>query len=67
MDDESDYFTVDNRWLSEEERVALQKREHSLREQRYGNHRSVKVTLDFAGRKVVEEDNKLGIMNMLCE
>lgn len=61
MDDESDYFTVDNRWLSEEERAALQKREDSLREQRYGNHCSVKVTLDFAGRKVVEEDNKLDI------
>ncbi|PFX33317.1 Activating signal cointegrator 1 [Stylophora pistillata] len=56
IDDECDYFASDtNKWLSKKERDALKKKEDELREKRYGSHRKMKVTLDFAGRKVVDE------------
>ncbi|KAM5292689.1 activating signal cointegrator 1 isoform 2-T2 [Ctenodactylus gundi] len=60
IDDESDYFASDsNQWLSKLERETLQKREEELRELRYASRLSKKVTIDFAGRKVLEEENPL--------
>ena len=57
IDDECDYFASDtNRWLSKKERDALKKKEEELREKRYGSRRQMKVTLDFAGRKVLDEN-----------
>ena len=35
----------------------LREREDELREKRHGSRRNKAVTLDFAGRKVVEEEN----------
>lgn len=56
IDDECDYFASDiNRWLSQKERDALRKKEDELREKRHGSRREMKVTLDFAGRKVIDE------------
>lgn len=56
IDDECDYFASDsNRWLSKNERDALRKKEDELREKRHGSRREMKVTLDFAGRKVIDE------------
>ena len=56
IDDECDYFASDtNRWLSKKERDALRKKEDELREKRHGSRREMKVTLDFAGRKVIDE------------
>ena len=61
IDDEMDYFSVDtNQWLSEQERMRLRKREEELREQRHGSRRNKAVTLDFAGRRVMEEESKVG-------
>ena len=55
IDDESDYFSVDDRWLSKTAREKLRKREEELRSQRHASRKDRKVvTLDFAGRKVVE-------------
>ena len=55
IDDESDYFASDtNQWLSKSEREALRKKEEKLREKRFASRREMKVTLDFAGRKVIE-------------
>ncbi|XP_017203450.2 activating signal cointegrator 1 isoform X3 [Oryctolagus cuniculus] len=60
IDDESDYFASDsNQWLSKVEREALQKREEELRELRHASRLSKKVTIDFAGRKILEEENPL--------
>lgn len=58
IDDEMDYFATDtNQWLSKEEREALRKRENELRELRHGMRRSQVVTLDFAGRRVINEQD----------
>lgn len=56
IDDESDYFATDsNQWLQSGERKALQCKEAELRERRFASRRDRKVTIDFAGRRVVEE------------
>ncbi|KAM6409577.1 activating signal cointegrator 1 [Rhynochetos jubatus] len=60
IDDESDYFATDsNQWLSKQEREALQKREQELRELRHASRLSKKVTIDFAGRQILEEDSSM--------
>uniref|UniRef100_A0A671QT43 Thyroid hormone receptor interactor 4 n=1 Tax=Sinocyclocheilus anshuiensis TaxID=1608454 RepID=A0A671QT43_9TELE len=60
LDDESDYFATDsNQWLSPGEREALRKREEDLRELRHASHKDRKITLDFAGRRVLDEGENL--------
>ncbi|KAM5173016.1 activating signal cointegrator 1 [Mantella aurantiaca] len=60
IDDESDYFSTDsNQWLSKAEREALRKREQELQDLRHASRLSRKVTIDFAGRKVLEEGDHL--------
>ncbi|XP_027513630.1 activating signal cointegrator 1 isoform X1 [Corapipo altera] len=60
IDDESDYFATDsNQWLSKQEREALQKREQELRELRHASRLARKITIDFAGRQILEEDNSM--------
>ncbi|NXI79601.1 TRIP4 protein, partial [Rhipidura dahli] len=60
IDDESDYFATDsNQWLSKQEREALQKRERELRELRHASRLAKKITIDFAGRQILEEDNNM--------
>ncbi|KAM9183200.1 activating signal cointegrator 1 [Dugong dugon] len=60
IDDESDYFASDsNQWLSKIERETLQKRQEELRELRHASRLSKKITIDFAGRKILEEENPL--------
>jgi len=59
IDDESDYFATDsNQWLTSKQRSALRTKEVELRATRHASRRdrSRQVTLDFAGRRVVEED-----------
>lgn len=56
LDDESDYFaTESNQWLSPSERDKLRKKEEELRELRYASRKDRKITLDFAGRQVIDE------------
>lgn len=60
LDDESDYFAADsNQWLSPGEREKLRRREEELREIRHASRKDRKITLDFAGRRVVEEGDRL--------
>ncbi|XP_031425115.1 activating signal cointegrator 1 isoform X2 [Clupea harengus] len=60
LDDESDYFATDsNQWLSPNERSSLRKREEELRDLKQASRKDRKITLDFAGRKVIEEDGNL--------
>jgi len=57
IDDEADYFSTDsNQWLSTQDREKLRKREEELRSQRFASRKDRKITLDFAGRQVIEED-----------
>ena len=69
IDDESDYFSTEsNRWISDAERKALQQREAELREIRHGSrmNRKLLVELDFAGRRVVEEEQVNGGSPPVC-
>ncbi|XP_072138383.1 activating signal cointegrator 1 [Mobula birostris] len=60
IDDESDYFAADtNQWLSKQEREALRKKEEELRELRHASRRTKKITIDFAGRQIFEEEGSL--------
>ncbi|XP_068000288.1 activating signal cointegrator 1 isoform X2 [Melanerpes formicivorus] len=56
IDDECDYFAADsNQWLSGREREALRRREQELRELRHAARRTTTLSLDFAGRRVLED------------
>lgn len=55
IDDESDYFKSNSVWLSEDERKNLTSLEEQLRGQKHASRLNRNVTLDFAGRQVVEE------------
>ncbi|XP_044063187.1 activating signal cointegrator 1 isoform X2 [Siniperca chuatsi] len=60
LDDESDYFaTESNQWLSPGEREKLRKKDEELRELRHASRKDRKITLDFAGRQVIDEGNNL--------
>ncbi|KAM6979503.1 activating signal cointegrator 1 [Aplochiton taeniatus] len=60
LDDESDYFAADsNQWLSPGEREKMKQKEEELRELRHASRKDRKVTLDFAGRKVLDDDGNL--------
>ncbi|XP_066503989.1 activating signal cointegrator 1 [Hoplias malabaricus] len=60
LDDESDYFATDsNQWLAPGERELLKKREEELRDLRHASRKDRKITLDFAGRRVLDEEENL--------
>lgn len=62
IDDESDYFATDsNQWLSSQQRSVLRSKDAALRAKRHASRygRSQQVTLDFAGRRVIDEDYEL--------
>ena len=55
IDDEADYFSMDNRWLTKNQQKAIAKRDKELREKRFASRLDRKFTLDFAGRRIVED------------
>eukprot|EP00088_Acartia_fossae_P009261 TRINITY_DN1447_c0_g1_i1.p1 TRINITY_DN1447_c0_g1~~TRINITY_DN1447_c0_g1_i1.p1 ORF type:complete len:502 (-),score=131.64 TRINITY_DN1447_c0_g1_i1:155-1660(-) len=56
IDDESDYFNIDsNKWLTPEQRLALEKKKEELHSERHKSRREKKLIFDFAGRKVTED------------
>ncbi|KAM4675501.1 activating signal cointegrator 1 [Discoglossus pictus] len=60
IDDESDYFATDsNQWLSQAEREALRIKEQELQELRHASRLAHKVTIDFAGRRILDEGGDL--------
>ena len=66
IDDESDYFATDsNQWLTSKQRTALRSKEAELRARRHASRRDRcrQVTLDFAGRRVIEEDRNVAAMS----
>ncbi|XP_038077418.1 activating signal cointegrator 1-like [Patiria miniata] len=62
IDDESDYFSTDsNQWLTKDDRAKLEKRKQELRELKHGSRLKKTFTLDFAGRKVVEDTDQVNM------
>mmetsp|Transcript_25243 Transcript_25243/g.32841 ORF Transcript_25243/g.32841 Transcript_25243/m.32841 type:complete len:498 (+) Transcript_25243:119-1612(+) len=59
-DDEADYYTS-AAWLSELEQEELSKRDQARHEKMHSHRRDVVVTIDIAGRRLVEEIDKDGI------
>jgi len=58
IDDESDYFSVDsNKWLTPQQREALKKKKEELQAEKHKSRLDRKLTFDFAGRKVIEDDS----------
>ena len=59
IDDESDYFNVDtNKWLTPEQREAMRRKKEELQQEKHKSRLDRKITFDFAGRKVVEEEDQ---------
>lgn len=58
IDDNSDYYSSDNKWLTTEQRELIRKKEEELRAEQHASRRQQKVTLDFAGRQVVKEESQ---------
>ena len=60
IDDEADYFSVDsNKWLTPEQRAALEKKREELHAGRHQSRLHRRVNLDFAGRRVVEAEDEI--------
>ncbi|CAH1797101.1 unnamed protein product [Owenia fusiformis] len=64
IDDESDYFSSDSQWLSKKDREKLKKREEELRAIKHASRKDRKITLDFAGRRVIEEGGDVDLYNI---
>lgn len=58
IDDESDYFKANSVWLSDAERKKLEKLEHQMQDKKHESRLTKKMTFDFAGRQVVEDQDK---------
>lgn len=59
IDDESDYYQSNSVWLSKTEKERLKKREDEIQAQKHKSRLDRKVTLDFAGREIVDEDTHI--------
>ncbi|XP_050682626.1 activating signal cointegrator 1 isoform X2 [Leptidea sinapis] len=56
-DDDSDYFSAGSVWLSAEERQKLDKYQQSLHDKKHASRLYKKMTFDFAGRQVIEDNS----------
>ncbi|KAL5238423.1 hypothetical protein ACI65C_005833 [Semiaphis heraclei] len=56
IDDQMDYYSVNSGWLSSKQREQLQKKEEERQEKKHGSRKTKKITIDFAGRKVYEDN-----------
>nr|XP_049700890.1 activating signal cointegrator 1 [Helicoverpa armigera] len=55
-DDDSDYFSANSVWLNSAEKGKLEKYQQSLHEKKHGSRLNKKMTFDFAGRQIVEDN-----------
>ncbi|KAL0820181.1 hypothetical protein ABMA28_006106 [Loxostege sticticalis] len=55
-DDDSDYFSAGSVWLNPAEKDKLEKYQQSLHEKKHASRLTKKMTFDFAGRQVVEDN-----------
>ncbi|KAL4121593.1 hypothetical protein QTP88_014078 [Uroleucon formosanum] len=56
IDDQMDYYSVNSGWLSSKQRKQLQKKEEERQEKKHGSKKTKKITIDFAGRQVYEDN-----------
>lgn len=62
IDDEADYYATGSAaWLSKDERVAVEKREEEKRAKRFASRREMKITFDFAGRQIVDDEESAAL------
>ncbi|CAG7837828.1 unnamed protein product [Allacma fusca] len=59
IDDQADYFATESPWLSPEEKEAQRKKEEAYKEMKDRLRRKTKITIDFAGRRIIEESPEL--------
>lgn len=55
IDDEMDYFDSNSQWLSVDDRKKVKKLEAAMHSAKHDRRSNKKITLDFAGRAVIEE------------
>ena len=59
IDDETDYFSSENNlWLPPQQREALKAKEEAIAQARDNARRSHRITLDLAGRRVVDSGDQ---------
>lgn len=58
IDDEGEYFSSSSSWLTKDERERMAKKEAEVQSKKHGSRLEKKITLDFAGRRVIEEDEE---------
>ncbi|CAH2042631.1 unnamed protein product, partial [Iphiclides podalirius] len=55
-DDDSDYFSAGSVWLNPAEKRRLEEYQKTLHEKKHASRLTTKLTFDFAGRQVVEDN-----------
>jgi len=62
IDDESDYYASGaGSWLTKDQKEAVQKKEEEARAKRFGSRLDRKITFDFAGRQIIDDDESAAI------
>lgn len=56
IDDQADYYNLNDTWLTKEEKQKLAEREHKKREEQ--ENRKNRITIDFTGRRIVANDEQ---------
>ena len=56
IDDASDYFDTNNKWLSKDQRTKLEKLQNQMDHKKRTNNQ--KINIDFAGRRIYKGDEK---------
>ncbi len=56
IDDAADYFDSNNKWLSKQQRMKLQKLQNQMNEK--AKTKNQKITIDFAGRRVYNDQEQ---------
>lgn len=55
IDDQADYFCAESPWLSEQEKKLLKEKQQEYIDAKSKSKKRVNITIDFAGRKIIEE------------
>lgn len=62
IDDESDYYASGaGSWLTKDQKEAIQKKEEEARAKRFGSRLDRKITFDFAGRQIIDDNDSAAI------
>jgi hypothetical protein len=68
IDDESDYFSTNSKWVTSKQKALLDVKESELREKRFGSRLTNRTfAFDFAGRAVKDEQQDLSFQKYATE